>query len=166
MSQFASFGGDGGVFDSNKHNNPFSVQENNEADMMDINQPSQTESLQLASTKLLYDSRYKSCEDTIVSMGNPYPSCWSEKSPTTCGPSDDLLGTRGHALTIINEENSASGSSQNWMSKSSYDLNTSRQITPTGSPRRMQQIEDTLRSPEAPSPIRSNKVLFSKIDVS
>jgi len=97
---------------------------------------------------------------------NPHPSpCWSERSPTSSAPVDELLGGHAHSLTVINEEsNNSAQYNYPLVSQSPYDLNASlRQVSPTGSPTRMKEIENTLQSPDAPSPIRpSGPSRFSK----
>jgi len=96
------------------------------------------------------------------------PSCWSERSPTSSAPVDELLASRAHSLSVINEESAAAAGGR-FTSQSSYDLNATsnqhRQISPSGSPTRMLEIEKTLASPDAPSPIRpSSESIFTKVD--
>lgn len=107
-------------------------------------------------------------EPSAAAPPPPSTSCWSERSPTSAVCPVELMMTRAHALTAIDEEENQTVAACNFISRSSYDLNASssssthhyqqqqvcRQISPSGSPTRKRSIEQHLASPEAPSPIR------------
>lgn len=178
MSQFAStLGSNGGEMaftESHKNsNNPFSFNSLGGDTDMEMGSSGVNEHMMTQDNSV--SMKCSTSTSDYQSRVAPSPSCWSERSPTSSGPVDELLVSRAHSLTVINEEASSlpsiSGdkSNKNWQynaSRSSYDLNaTPRQVSPSGSPSRILEIEKTLASPDAPSPIRPTaECLFSKVD--
>jgi len=110
---------------SNNNNNPFAQQ-----DALMHDEPSQAN----------HSSPFGHVAIPLPSASSNAFTCWNTKKSPTCDVEDELLNSKAHQLTSIQEE-----------------PDIKRQVSPSSSPNTRMQIESVLSSPLAPSPIRPTR---------